>query len=91
MFIFISELKFDLYTASLAIISGSLTSAVGYLIWYFVLPKMKITTASILQLLVPIIAIFLGVVFLDEALTFELIISTLLILLGILIALFWAG
>ncbi|GGD35340.1 membrane protein [Malaciobacter pacificus] len=91
MSLFISELKFDLYTASLAIISGSLTSAVGYLIWYFVLPKMKITTASILQLLVPIIAIFLGVVFLDEALTFELIISTLLILLGILIALFWAG
>jgi drug/metabolite transporter (DMT)-like permease len=91
MFIFISELKFDLYTASLAIISGSLTSAVGYLIWYFVLPKMEITTASILQLLVPIIAIFLGVVFLDESLTLELMISTILILLGILIALFWAG
>jgi len=69
----------------LAVISGSLTSAIGYTIWYVVLPQLKIVTASIIQLLVPIIAIFFSVLLLDEQLTYTLVISTLIILSGILI------
>lgn len=88
MLIFISDFKYDLYTSFLAIISGAITSAIGYLIWYYVLPQMQIITASILQLLVPIIAIFLSVLILDEILTIQLGISTLVILFGILIALY---
>lgn len=65
-----------------------ITSALGYLIWYEVLPKIEIFTASILQLLVPIIAIFLSLIILDEKLSFELIVSTFIILFGILIALY---
>ena len=69
----------------LAFISGSLTSAIGYTIWYIVLPQLQIVTASIIQLLVPVIAIFFSVLFLEEKLTFTLIFSTLIILSGILI------
>lgn len=87
MIFFINEFKFDLYTSFLAVLSGSLTSGLGYLIWYEVLPKIKITTASILQLIVPILAIFLSVIILDEKFSFELGISTFIILFGIFLAL----
>ena len=70
----------------LAMISGSLTSAIGYVIWYFVLPKLQIITASIIQLIVPVIAIFLSILILDEKLTFTLILSTIIILSGIVIS-----
>ena len=85
---FIDSLKLDFYTSILAISSGAITSALGYLIWYEILPKMQIITASVLQLIVPILAIFLSVIILDEVLGFELLISTFIILFGIFIALF---
>lgn len=87
MIFFINEFKFDVYTSFLAVLSGSLTSGLGYLIWYEVLPKIKITTASILQLIVPILAIFLSVIILDEKFSLELGISTFIILFGIFLAL----
>lgn len=87
MLMFISEVHLDLYIFCLAITSGAITSALGYLLWYEILPKIEIITASVLQLLVPIIAIFLSILFLDESLTLELIVSTILILVGIFIAL----
>ncbi len=87
MVFFIKELKLDLYTSFLAVISGAITSALGYLIWYKILPKIQITTASILQLIVPILAIFLSVIVLDEKFSFELGISTFIILFGIFLAL----
>ncbi|MCT7466526.1 DMT family transporter [Aliarcobacter cryaerophilus] len=88
LFFFENSLKIDLYTTSLAIISGSITTAFGVFIWYSILPKMQIMTASIIQLIVPIIAIILSIVFLNETFTFELFISTIIILLGIFIALY---
>ena len=87
MIFFINEFKFDVYTSFLAVLSGSVTSGLGYLIWYEVLPKIKITTASILQLIVPILAIFLSVIILDEKFSFDLGISTFIILFGIFLAL----
>lgn len=87
MIFFISEIKLDFYTFCLAVVSGAITSALGYLFWYEILPKIEIITASVLQLLVPIIAIFLSVLFLNESLTLELVISTIVILVGIFIAL----
>ncbi len=87
MIFFINELKFDLYTSFLAVISGAFTSALGYLIWYEILPQIKITTASILQLIVPILAIFLSVILLGEEFSFELGFSTFIILFGIFLAL----
>ena len=88
LFFFENSLKIDLYTSILAIISGSITTAFGVFIWYSILPKIEIMTASIIQLIVPIIAIILSIVFLNETFTFELFISTIIILFGIFIALY---
>lgn len=82
---FVSNLNISTYGVILAFISGGITSSIGYLLWYYLLPNMKMVTSGILQLLIPPIAIFLGVVFLNEALTFKLILSTIIILLGIFI------
>src|SRR5574344_271468 len=88
LFFFENSLKIDLYTSILAIISGSITTAFGVFIWYSICQKCRIMTASIIQLIVPIIAIILSIVFLNETFTFELFISTIIILLGIFIALY---
>ena len=70
----------------IAFISGGITSALGYALWYYILPQMQSITSGIIQLLVPPIAIFISVLFLGELLTLKLVISTCVILLGILIA-----
>lgn len=64
----------------LAIASGSLASGVGYSIWYLVLPKLKSSQAGVVQLIVPVLATFAGVVFLNELLTMRLVIASALIL-----------
>lgn len=68
----------------LAIISGGITSGLGYTIWYMALAGLSATQASVLQLLVPVIAAFGGVLFVSEALTLRLTISAGMILGGIL-------
>ncbi|MBP6289396.1 MAG: DMT family transporter, partial [Aliarcobacter sp.] len=88
LFFFENSLKIDFPTFIIAITSGSLTTAFGVFIWYSILPNIEIMTASIIQLIVPIIAIVLSIVFLNELFTFELFISTVTILLGIFIALY---
>jgi drug/metabolite transporter (DMT)-like permease len=86
-FIFnIENINFNAQGLILAIISGSITSALGYIVWYQILPKIKILTASLLQLFVPVIAIVLSVIFLHEPLTFNLVISAGVIMFGILLA-----
>lgn len=68
----------------LAIISGGITSGLGYTIWYMALTGLSATQASVLQLLVPVIAAFGGVLFVSEALTLRLTVSAGMILGGIL-------
>jgi drug/metabolite transporter (DMT)-like permease len=76
-----------------AIISGALTSGVGYAIWYAALKGLKTTQAALLQLLVPIITAIGGIVFLSENITTRLIVAGLLIITGVVLALlgkrFW--
>ncbi len=67
----------------LAIISGAIASGLGYVIWYAALRGMTATRAATVQLSVPIIAAFGGVMFLAESLTMRLTLSTALILGGI--------
>lgn len=71
-----------------AVISGAVTSGVGYVIWYTALKGLTTTQAAVLQLFVPIIAALGGVVFLSESLTMRLIFAGLLIILGVVVALF---
>lgn len=69
--------------AILAILSGSITSGIGYSVWYSVLKHHSGTRAAIFQLAVPAIAAFGGIVFLDENISLRLVLASSLILGGI--------
>ena len=66
-----------------AVLSGALTSGIGYAIWYQVLPALKSTTAASVQLSVPVIAAAGGVLVLGEPLSLRLLIASGAILCGI--------
>jgi drug/metabolite transporter (DMT)-like permease len=66
-----------------AFLSGALTSGVGYVIWYKILPTLKATPAATVQLSVPVIAAVGGVVLLGEPLSLRLVLSSVAILAGI--------
>ncbi|NNG24749.1 DMT family transporter [Telluria aromaticivorans] len=66
-----------------AVLSGALTSGVGYAVWYTALPFLKSTTAAAVQLGVPVIAAVGGVAFLDEPLTLRLLAASIAIIGGI--------
>ena len=66
-----------------AIVSGVLTSAIGYAIWYAALPNLKATTAATLQLSVPILAALGGIAFLSEPPNLRLVLAAVVILGGI--------
>ena len=66
-----------------ALLSGALTSGVGYAIWYSALPLLKATTAATVQLSVPLLAALGGVVLLQEPLTLRLLLAALAMLGGI--------
>ena len=70
----------------LALVSGTLTSGLGYVLWYKVLRGLTTTLASIVQLLVPVLAAFGGVVFLAEQVSARLAIASALILGGVAMA-----
>lgn len=71
---------------ALAILSGAVTSGLGYALWYTVLPQLQGQTAAVVQLSVPIIAIAGGAVLLGEALSLTLGLSAALVVGGIAIA-----
>ncbi len=68
---------------ALAIISGAVTSGLGYALWYAVLPKLDTSLAAIAQLTVPVIALAGGIVFLGESLTLNFAVASILILGGV--------
>ncbi|MEQ8480999.1 MAG: DMT family transporter [Hoeflea sp.] len=72
--------------ALLAALSGAITSGLGYALWYRVLRQIGGTLGAIVQLTVPVIATFGGVVLLDEAWTLRLALSSVLILGGVAVA-----
>lgn len=66
-----------------AVLSGSVTSGLGYVIWYAALPRLTATRAATVQLAVPAIAAAGGVLFLSETMTLRLVIAAAAILGGI--------
>lgn len=81
---FISEpLKLSNQGVILAILSGAITSGLGYWVWYQVLPKLSISSAAVLQLSVPLIAAIGGIVWNNEHITSPFIMACTFILLGI--------
>ncbi len=71
---------------ALAILSGAVTSGLGYALWYSVLPRLASSTAAVVQLSVPIIAILGGALLLDEDLRLQVGVATVLVLGGIALA-----
>jgi drug/metabolite transporter (DMT)-like permease len=67
-------------------LSGTLASALGYALWYKVLPGLGLQNAAQAQLVVPVFAMAMGVVFLSEQLSMTLLVASALILLGITLA-----
>lgn len=72
----------------LGVLSGSVTSGIGYTVWYAVLKHHTSTRAAVLQLAVPVLAAWIGVVFLAEEATARLLIAAALILGGISLTIF---
>lgn len=66
-----------------ALVSGAVTSGLGYVVWYAALPRLTATRAATLQLAVPVIAGFGGVVLLSEPVVPRLLVAAAAILGGI--------
>lgn len=76
-------IKLDTSGLLYALLSGALTSGLGYVLWYRVLQAMRAITAATVQLSVPMLAALGGTIWLGEAVTVHLLIASLLILGGI--------
>ena len=70
----------------LAIMSGGVTSGLGYALWYRVLRYLPATRAGIAQLSVPAIAAVGGLMFLNEVVTVRLLITSAMVLGGVAVA-----
>lgn len=83
--IMISGTRPDAMGLVYAVASGAITSALGYAIWYRVLPELRATTAATVQLSVPVLAALGGIVLLAEPVTLRLGLAAIAILGGILL------
>lgn len=66
-----------------ALLSGMVTSGLGYALWYRVLPALSAVRAAGLQLTVPVLATLAGAVLVAEPITLRVVVSGLLVLGGI--------
>jgi drug/metabolite transporter (DMT)-like permease len=80
---FVPWAHFDLAGVSYAIVSGAITSGLGYVIWYSVLPDLKAASAATVQLSVPMLAAAGGILLLGEPLTLRYLLASITILGGI--------
>ena len=78
-----SRFTLDIAGTWYAIMSGALTSGIGYAIWYRALPALKATQAATVQLSVPVIAALGGIVLLGESVSLRLILASIAIISGI--------
>lgn len=85
--IFPDAIRISMKGVALAVVSGGLTSALGYALWYALLPRLGATRGALAQLSVPALTLGLGALLLGEPLTLAAMLSALLILGGILIGL----
>jgi drug/metabolite transporter (DMT)-like permease len=66
-----------------AVLSGAVTSGLGYVLWYAALPALSATSAATIQLSVPAIAALGGAVLLAEPVTLRLLLASVAVLGGI--------
>ncbi len=80
---FVSQINLSTTGIILAVLSGAVASGVGYTVWYAALTHHTATRAAVLQLAVPVVAAFGGILLLAEPATSRLLIAAVLILGGI--------
>ena len=73
----------DYMGALYAVLSGAVTSGLGYVLWYAALPMLRATSAATVQLCVPAIAALGGAVLLAEPVTMRLLVASVAVLGGI--------
>lgn len=72
---------------ALAMLSGAVTSGLGYALWYAILPELGAGRAGVAQLTVPVLAALGGALWLDEGLSLRLGLAAALVLGGVALAL----
>jgi len=77
------DLRVDTLGMTYAVLSGSLASAIGYAIWYWVRVRMTAISAGAVQLSVPVLSAVLGVLILSEEISWVGGISALITLGGV--------
>ena len=75
--------RLDSLGLTYAIISGAITSGLGYVIWYAALSDLKAITAATLQLSVPVLAATGGILLLGESINLRYVIASIAVLGGI--------
>lgn len=68
---------------ALAIVSGAVTSGLGYAVWYRAVPHLTVTQAAVAQLGVPVIAALGAVVVLGESVSARLVAAGAMVLSGV--------
>ena len=77
------EARFESLGITYAVISGAITSGLGYVIWYAALAHLKATNAATVQLSVPVIAATGGILLLGESINLRYVIASIAVLGGI--------
>jgi drug/metabolite transporter (DMT)-like permease len=77
------SIRFDSLGVIYAVISGAITSGLGYVIWYAALSDLKATSAATVQLSVPVLAATGGILLLNEPITLRYVVASVAILGGI--------
>ena len=83
------RLSLPVQGVALALCAGALASALGYILWYALVPCYSIAAAAAAQLSVPVITALGAVVFVGEAITLRLVLCSAAILGGIFIVALW--
>ena len=85
--VFVGDVRVSVWGAGLAVASGAVASGLGYFVWYAALRGLTAMRAATVQLSVPVIAAFGGVLLLDESVTLRLLLASAATLGGVAIVL----
>ncbi|MCM2341296.1 DMT family transporter [Rhodoferax sp.] len=81
--VLLAQQRLDALGLLYALLSGAVTSGLGYAIWYAVVPRLSRTRAATVQLSVPVLAALAGVLFVQEPITLRLLLTSTAVLGGI--------
>lgn len=79
----LASVRVDRAGIGYAVVSGAITSGLGYVIWYSALPGLKAASAATVQLSVPVLAAAGGILLLGEPLTLRFLFAAITVLSGI--------